>query len=735
MSAVSVIVPVYKVEKYLPECLESIMCQTFSDIEIICVNDASPDNSHLVLEEYSKRDSRIRIFTHPQNGGLGAARNTGLKESNSPYIAFVDSDDTVEPTFIETLINLMVQNDADLSWCGNCSIDEHSNFLEAYPIPDKKWTVEQILNTEQLYPSILPVWNKMFKRELIKDIKQLPIVSEDQPALAEYFTKCERIITSSKCLYNYRKNSNTLSRPVEPKPTVWNDFFYSHQLFFEILKVKYPLKKQLKKQAILRCFSILWRIQAFDMLKLKNWNEHRQNILKHLKEDKIGLKFYSPLMYRYLQISFALKSKTKLQKHLIHAALVLSKSRWVKNDSFLKLPFDMLRIFYPNIKHYFKKVLDSIEIISVRIIARIHTIIFPRPIWLVGERPDTAQDNGIYFFNYLKSKKINSYYIYDKKRAKGQKGLNENKVIQYNSFYHKILFYRAKYYITSHNNFCVPQSNFGKRRYSFSAYTKNVFLQHGITYSDNSDDYGKAKSKIDLFICGAKPEYEFVKERFGYNPDQVKLTGFARFDGLHNVNTKQQILLMPTWRKSIWKSRVANNHDFFLNSKYYKVFQSLINNATLEQLLIQHNYKLVFYPHYEIQPYLNYFTTESKSIIIASKEEYNVQVLLKESALLITDSSSVNFDFAYMYKPIIYYFFDRDDFVKNHLKPGYFDHKKDGFGEVVETETDLINQIQNALLSNCSMPQKYKERVSEFFPLYDTNNCERICQEIIKFTK
>ena len=379
-----------------------------------------------------------------------------------------------------------------------------------------------------------------------------------------------------------------------------------------------------------------------------------------------------------------------------------------------------------------KLFLDGIESVFYKSLSNL--VLAKQQIWLIGERPDTAQDNGYYFFKHLQQnhKNVLAYYIIDKKSQQFRNAIMRENYVQYNSFKHKLLFSGCLYYVSSHNKYGFPNHSFSKRKFKIKKDTRNIFLQHGITYNDNSDNYGKEKSQIDLFICGAKPEYEFVKEKFGYEPNQVKLTGFARFDGLHNIKVSKQILLMPTWRKKIWKMRLEKNEQYFINSTYYKTLQSLVNNDHLSMILKKYDYNFIFYPHYEIQPYLKHFTTNSENIIIASKDFYNVQKLLKESALLITDYSSVTFDFAYMYKPIIYYLFDWDDFTKNHLIPGYFNYRRHGFGKVVDTEVELLKQLELALENNCVMLDRYKNRVIDFFPLYDTNNCERIYQEIIK---
>ena len=114
---ISVIVPVYKVEKYLNQCIESVLAQTYQNLEIILVDDGSPDRSGEICEEYAKKDTRIRVL-HKSNGGLSTARNTGLQIISGAYIAFLDSDDYLAPDMYETLYRELIENDADIAVCG-----------------------------------------------------------------------------------------------------------------------------------------------------------------------------------------------------------------------------------------------------------------------------------------------------------------------------------------------------------------------------------------------------------------------------------------------------------------------------------------------------------------------------------------------------------------------------------------------------------------------------------------
>ena len=211
---------------------------------------------------------------------------------------------------------------------------------------------------------------------------------------------------------------------------------------------------------------------------------------------------------------------------------------------------------------------------------------------------------------------------------------------------------------------------------------------------------------------------------FHYSKGEVKYTGFARYDALHDLKIKNQILVMPTWRRYL-KSE-------FLKSDYFNRWKSFINNRNLIKSLDGKGINLIFYLHYNFQCYVKSFASISKSVIIADFNYYDVQQLLKESRLLITDFSSVFFDFAYMQKPLIYYQFDYERYRKEHYREGYFDYERMGFGEVTKNEDELEKITLDYISSQFSVKELYKERMVSFFPLHDAHNCDRIFEEIQK---
>ena len=353
-------------------------------------------------------------------------------------------------------------------------------------------------------------------------------------------------------------------------------------------------------------------------------------------------------------------------------------------------------------------------------------------IWLIGERKNEAKDNGYHLFKYIRKNKPKDkvYYTISKDSYDYDRIKNLGNIIIYDSLKHYIYFVLAEKLIGAHIGSNVPDTPVVWKMYRLLvAKKKKIFIQHGITkeyipslMSENTD--------LDMFVCGARDEYEYIKAEYGYDEDSVKYLGFARFDNLHNYNVKRQILLMPTWRQ--WFGMTDENkvsEDSFKVDEYFKVFQSLINNSRLRGILDKYDYEFIFYPHYEMQRYRDCFSTNITNLIIADNDSFDVQQLLKESKILITDYSSIAFDFAYMRKALVYYQFDSEKYFEKHYSKGYFDYERDGFGPVAKVEEELLDRIENIIIES-EMKEKYRDRAERFFPLFDNKNCERHYNEI-----
>lgn len=721
---VSVIVPIYNVEQYLPACLDSLIHQTLDDIEIICVNDCSPDNSLAIANEYAQQDARVKVVSHEYNQGLGPARNTGIEVATAPYILFVDSDDVVVETMAENLYSLIIENDADMSWCNIGSITEDGHIhKDGWTIPVGVYTPQAIFESAQLYQTMLPVWNKMYKQSMIADVKQLPIVSEDQPFLSIVLGRCKNIAVTSETYYYYRNRQGTLSKPKLHTSKSWDAFFYAHKLFFENLPQNKVTNKGLSVQCIKRYFSLFWRIRTFNLINQNTWREQQKSIFEHILANDIPVKQYCTFLYWYLYFIFFKTYTKRTMQRLIHIGYDLSAyiSRGV---SLHRLLWFVSKRGAKILCCQLSCLIDRIEQLLFRTLSKFVS----KNIWLIGERLDTYQDNGMYFFRYMEQKhpEIPSFYIINKAHVNI---VDTQHTLIYNSFKHKLYFCAAQVYANSHYDSAYPRTLLTHKRYNLPPHTLNVFLQHGITYSNVNKFYGKNNSDIDVFICATPLEQQVAIHDFGYSNDKAVLTGFARFDGLNDVCPKRQILLMPTWRRDLQQCSLME----FLNSDYYVALHSLLTSPSLTYWLTENNMQLLFAPHYEMTPFLQAFNdVKSNCISVIDSSKCSVQKLLKNSLILITDVSSVQFDFAYMQKPLLYYQWDYTSIVANHLGKGYFDFKTNGFGAICTSKDSVLQELNKIESNGWTMEDKYLLRVRQFFCFHDSDNCKRIYEAIKK---
>jgi CDP-glycerol glycerophosphotransferase (TagB/SpsB family) len=257
---------------------------------------------------------------------------------------------------------------------------------------------------------------------------------------------------------------------------------------------------------------------------------------------------------------------------------------------------------------------------------------------------------------------------------------------------------------------------------------------------DHSID--NTKSGIDVFITSAYREQQSIIANNGYNILTCPLTGFCRYDNLsiHPEHRSRKILVMPTFRHWLMPSgrdntAVSDDFEKFKDSEFCRTYNNLLSSAKVARLLNKFNYQLIFYPHYCTQPFLSCFIDNQRTdrVILASKEHYDVQKLLIESDILITDFSSVFFDFAYMKKPEIFYQFDEAQFRGGHYKEGYFKYREDAFGPVLTEEDEVIDYLQYLLENDSTIEDKYLSRIDGFFAYNDQNNCERTYQAIMNF--
>lgn len=212
MPLVSVIVPVYKVEYVVKNCIESILNQIFTDFELILVDDGSPDNSGRICDEYAKKDDRV-IVIHKENGGLSDARNVGMEVATGEYVSFIDSDDYISLDFYETLLETIVDNDSDIVECGvvkfyeNEKFDEYNDDLKVTNYD----TVDALDGLISENPFKQHVWNKLYKSNIALDIPYaVGKLNEDEFWTYQIFGKAKKVTRINKTMYYYFQRGSSI---------------------------------------------------------------------------------------------------------------------------------------------------------------------------------------------------------------------------------------------------------------------------------------------------------------------------------------------------------------------------------------------------------------------------------------------------------------------------------------------------------------------------------------------
>lgn len=216
---ISVIIPVYGVEKYIAQCLESVINQTYKNLEIIVVNDGTKDRSAEIAKKYAAQDSRIKVYDF-ENGGISVARNRGLEIATGDYISYIDSDDWLDKRMYETLLKSAIQNNADMVKCGiiETNVAKEENFTFSN---EKIINNEQHIGFENYFNGMLwtVVWNGLYKRELAKKVK-FPdnVVNEDNYSSGIFLYLAKKILVIPFCGNYYRVHDACISKGGVKKP-------------------------------------------------------------------------------------------------------------------------------------------------------------------------------------------------------------------------------------------------------------------------------------------------------------------------------------------------------------------------------------------------------------------------------------------------------------------------------------------------------------------------------------
>lgn len=345
-----------------------------------------------------------------------------------------------------------------------------------------------------------------------------------------------------------------------------------------------------------------------------------------------------------------------------------------------------------------------------------------KPTWLVGELPYKAQDNGLHFFRYLRGQhpEIDAYYVIEEDSPELRNLAGLDHVVYFGSPKHFEIALRADKFIgTHHSDFLFPTRHPDFKR---KAHGQRVFLQHGVMGTKwMVPNYGKRGTgfSTDLFLVSSPREREYIVRDFGYAPEETAITGLPRFDALLAQDVPvhpRQLLVIPTWRDWLQSAEV------FEDSEYLKTWSDFLHSPELAAMVREQGLEVVFCLHPNMQRFRHYFDDAPARVV--SQGEVDVQLLMKQSAAMVTDYSSVGFDFSFLERPVLYLQFDRSRFLGQ--QGSHLDLDRELPGDISATVPELLEQLPAAVARGFSMTDEARRRSERFLAIRDRNNCERV---------
>lgn len=353
---------------------------------------------------------------------------------------------------------------------------------------------------------------------------------------------------------------------------------------------------------------------------------------------------------------------------------------------------------------------------------------------------NAAGDNGEVLFDYIQSLNltdVDCYFVISEESSDFERLQQSGQAIAYKSKRHLLFTMLADKVISSHadeyvRNVFYESNMIVKDLRSY----KYIFLQHGIIQNDLSDWLNKYQKNIALFVTAAKQEYESILEGDYYYTDKVvKLVGLPRYDRLiKTAESMKQILFAPTWRHYLAveadkDTGIRPYNKQFKESAYYKFYQKLIFDERLLAKMKEYGYTGRFIIHPALRSNGTDFMGNDVIEIVNENVVYNNEFI--ENAVLLTDYSSVAFDFAYLKKPVVYTQFDQEVMFKNHIfDVGYWDYETMGFGPVCYDKEHTVDELIKLMEHSCTVEETYLKRIEGFYYKFDQKNCERVYQAI-----
>lgn len=717
MPKVSVILPVYNVSEYLHTSLSSLTNQTLQEIEIICINDGSTDNSLEIIKEFAEKDSRI-VVVDKKNEGQGIARNLGITMAKGEYIGFVDPDDWVKPDMYEKMYNQAKNLSSDIVICDLSKYieaeDRYTKFnffkeaISPFITKDIKVKPGEILDRELINKTLLVSpcysWNKIYKSDMIKNNEVFFSDSrcfQDCIFVLKSHFIAEKISYIDEELYIYRIRRTSTLRSLSTKSkgslrTIFDlknflqeqgklDEFYYNLEWFMVMNAIYHYKDftQKDKKEHLRVLSTLLEKETFETLK------HRICPHKNVLENIFSVK------------------NTPNRKIVTILGLKIKFKNTPKNLD------DFLREFEEKQQKYEKDCYVLYDCLY----------------------DDLAECIDAYsLFCYMKSKGIKAYYVLLRTSSLYKELLAENKLENIVVLEDKCsknpaktiekifdVLLRAKCVLTSFGSGSDKVDEF----FANNKFIEYVFVQHGPTYIETRVIGGYiSPTRYNKILVSSENEKEIFL-RNGWSEDRLIKAGLPRWDLLNkSSNNEKSLLFMFTWRR-LQGSR-------FEKSLYKKRILSLLNNEDLHNYLKSGGIKMYFAEHHALKNNSN-IDFDISHPEISFIDSGKISEYIKKCSLLVTDFSSVSFDFMFQDKPVIFYPLDKDDKVLSYSEQvdiRCFCDMQSKLPNILFSENDVIEKIKYYVEREFEIESNVKENYRKFF--YVKENIRQKIAEILE---
>ena len=355
--------------------------------------------------------------------------------------------------------------------------------------------------------------------------------------------------------------------------------------------------------------------------------------------------------------------------------------------------------------------------------------------WLIGEADDEARDNGYHFFRYMRTEHPEQPCVYfiSKKAHDYPKVAALGPTVKTGSVRHWLLYFTCRWTVSSQKGGKPNAAMCNFLELNHVIKPRFVFLQHGVTKDRNSWLMAD-KCSFTYLITATVSEQAFVSKAFGYPEGVVHLTGFPRYDNLHDCKTvPNRVLIMPTWRTWLCNnsSRGVTGEEDLEHSRFMRCWLVLLNSPELARIAREHNLELLFYPHRQLQPFLDRFVITNPMVRVVAGDEMDIQEALKSAAVMITDWSSVYFDMFYMKKPVIFYQFDEQEFRAHHYEQGWFDYHDNPFARTNADADGVLRELERAAAAGFAVSDRFLQAHAKEFAPYDARNAQRV-YELLK---